>query len=118
MQPSELYRGFKQENIFVRGTWLGNLATNVSGHIMTQLTRVSLEQHLGDAVLVTFEGLGAVLHVVNPAPDREVCAARVEGLGSHYNLEDHPRVTLKILYGDLIFICEWSKEFTCSLLLP
>ena len=90
----------------MRGTWLGNLATNVSGHIMTQLTRVSVEQHLGDAVLVTFEGLGAVLHVVNPAPDCEVCAARVEGLGSHNDLEDHPRVTLKILYGDMSLICE------------
>ena len=67
---------------------------------MTQLTRVALEQHHGDAVLVTLEGLGAVLHVVHPAPDRQVCAARVEGLGSHNNLEDHPSVTLEILHGD------------------
>ena len=66
--------------------------------MMTQLTRVALEQHHGDAVLVTLEGLGAVLHVVHPAPDRQVGAARVEGLGGHNDLEDHPSVTLELLW--------------------
>ena len=49
-------------------------------------------------MLVTFEGLGAVLHVVDPAPDSEVRATRVEGLGGYNDLEDHSGVTLEILW--------------------
>ena len=89
----------------VRITWLGNLAwcdtcdedrTRMCGHV-TQLTSTLHQLHDRDAVLVALEHPGAVLHVVDPAPDRQVRAARVERLGRHDDLQDHARVTLKCL---------------------
>ena len=69
---------------------------HVHGHV-TQLTSILHQLHDGDAVLVSLEHPGAVLHVVDPASDRQVSAARVERLGCHDDLQDHARVTLKCL---------------------
>ena len=49
-------------------------------------------------MLVALEHAGAVLHVVHPAADREVGAARDEGLGRHDDLEDHSGVALECLH--------------------
>ena len=83
----------------------------MQGEHVAQLTSILNQLHDGHAVLVTLEDPGAVLHVVDPAPDRQVRAARVEGLGSHNDLQDHARVTLKCLTQQFYLVVKKEGVF-------